>query len=55
MSTKYRDDASAEAKLINKVANGGGGVWGGMPEPAASPRVSHDDIQTLVKFVLALR
>lgn len=55
VSARYRDDASAEARLINKVANGGGGVWGEMPEPAASPRVSHDDIQALVKFVLALR
>lgn len=34
---------------------GGVGVWGAMPEPPASPRVSHDDIQALVKFVLALR
>lgn len=55
VSIMYRGDASAEARLINKVANGGGGVWGAMPEPPASPRVSHDDIQTLVKFVLALR
>ncbi|MGO8754457.1 MAG: c-type cytochrome [Gallionellaceae bacterium] len=28
VATKYRDDPGAEARLVDKVSNGGKGVWG---------------------------
>jgi cytochrome c len=55
VAKKYKDDAGAEAKLIDKVSKGGGGVWGKVPMPAidASGK-KHDDIKQLVQFILAL-
>ena len=55
VAAKYRGDKSAEAKLIAKVKNGGSGVWGSIPMPSNSPRVSDADIKTLVKFALSLK
>ncbi len=55
VAAKYRGDAGAEAKLIAKVAKGGGGVWGSAPMPANSPRVSDADIKALVRFALSLK
>jgi cytochrome c len=52
IATKYKGDASAEAKLIAKVKAGGGGVWGKMPMPPNSPQVKDDDIKTIVKWIL---
>lgn len=54
VAIRYKGDASAEAKLVNKVANGGSGAWGDMPEIPNSRKVSNQDIKTLVKFVLGL-
>jgi cytochrome c len=54
IAKKYKGDKGAEAKLITKVAKGGGGVWGAMPMPPNAPRVSDADIKTLVKFILKL-
>jgi len=54
VSKKYKGDAGAEAKLVAKVSKGGTGVWGFMPMPANSPRVSDADIKELVGFVLGL-
>lgn len=53
VAAKYKGQADAEAKLVDKVKKGGSGVWGPMPMPANSPRVSDADIKTLVKWVLA--
>lgn len=55
IAAKYRGDANSEAKLITKVAKGGGGVWGSAPMPANAPRVSDADIKSLVRFVLSLK
>ncbi|HEX5337525.1 MAG TPA: c-type cytochrome [Gallionella sp.] len=55
VAAKYRGDAGAEAKLITKVAKGGGGAWGSVPMPPNSPRVSDADIKALVKFTLSLK
>lgn len=55
VAAKYRGDASAEAKLIDKVANGGGGVWGSVPMPAQKGMATYEDIKSLVKFVLSLK
>ena len=55
VAAKYRGDAGAEARLITKVAKGGGGAWGAVAMPPNSPRVSDADIKTLVRFVLSLK
>jgi len=54
VAKKYKGDASAEAKLIEKVKVGGSGVWGKMPMPANSPQVKDEDIKTIVKWILTL-
>ena len=51
---KYKGDAGAKAKLIAKVKSGGKGVWGPAPMPPYSPRVSDENIDKLVTFVLSL-
>jgi cytochrome c len=53
VAKKYKGDNSAEAKLVKKVKEGGSGVWGQIPMPANSPKVSDADIKTLVEWVLA--
>ncbi len=54
VAAKYKGDKSAEAMLVKKVKEGGSGVWGPMPMPANSPRVSDADITAVVKWILAL-
>ena len=55
---KYKGDAGAKAALIAKVKKGGKGNWtkvtGGAPMPPYSPRVSDENIEKLVTFVLSL-
>ena len=51
---KYKGDAGAKAMLIGKVKSGGKGVWGPAPMPPYSPRVSDENIEKLVTFVLSL-
>jgi len=55
VAAKYRGQKGAEAKLIEKVAKGGSGVWGQVPMPPNSPQVSDGDIKTLVRFILNLK
>jgi cytochrome c len=52
VAKKYKGDKGAEAKLIKKVMNGGGGVWGTIPMPP-NP-VSEAEAKTLVEWVLSL-
>ena len=58
VAARYRGDAGARARLIEKVSKGGGGNWtavtGGIPMPANAPRVPAEDIEKLVDFVLSL-
>lgn len=54
VSAKYKGNADMKAKLIAKVKAGGKGVWGEVPMPPYSPRVSDADIETLVTFVLSI-
>lgn len=54
VAAKYRGDAGAEARLMDKIAKGGSGVWGAVPMPA-SPQVSEADRRTLARFVLSLK
>lgn len=59
VAIRYRDDPSAEARLIAKVTEGGKGNWtevtGGVAMPPYGTRVAPGDIATLVKFVLSLK
>lgn len=54
VAAKYRGDATAEAKLVDKVGKGGVGVWGTIPMPP-NTLVSEADRKTLVKFILTLK
>jgi cytochrome c len=54
VAAKYKDDAGAEARLIEKVLNGGTGVWGQIPMPA-NKQVSEAEAKTLVDWILSLK
>lgn len=54
IAAKYRNDKSAEAKLIQKVKAGGSGVWGPAPMPP-NAHVKEADIKALVQWILALK
>jgi cytochrome c len=41
-------------KLASKIIKGGTGTWGVIPMPA-NPKVSQEDAETLVKWVLSLK
>jgi len=53
VAAKYAGDASAPAKLEQKVKNGGTGVWGAIPMPPNN--VPDADLKTLVEWILALK
>jgi cytochrome c len=53
VAKKYKGVKDAEEKLIKKVKAGGAGVYGPIPMPPNSPKVSDADIKTLVEWVLA--
>ena len=54
VAAKYKGDASAPAKLADKVKKGGVGVWGQIPMPP-NAQVSDADIQQLVDWILTLK
>jgi cytochrome c5 len=54
VATKYRGDAGAPAKLVQKVKAGGAGVWGQIPMPP-NPKVPDDEIKALVSWILSLK
>jgi cytochrome c len=54
VAAKYKNDKTAEAKLIEKVKKGGSGVWGQVPMPP-NTHVKDEDIKTLVQWVLSLK
>jgi cytochrome c len=58
VAVKYKGDDGAKALLIDKVKKGGKGNWtevtGGAPMPPYSPRVSDENIEKLVDFILTL-
>ncbi len=57
VSNRYKKDPDAKARLITKVKAGGKGNWtdvtGGIAMPPYSPRVSDENIEKLVTFVLS--
>lgn len=54
VAAKYRGDAGAEARLMEKIAKGGSGVWGSIAMPP-NPKLSEADRRALAKFVLSLK
>jgi len=54
VAAKYKGDASAAAKLTDKVKKGGVGVWGQIPMPP-NAQVSDADIKNLVEWILTLK
>ena len=58
VATRYANNADARAQLIEKVSKGGKGNWtdivGTAAMPPYYPRVSKENIEKLVDFVLSL-
>lgn len=52
IAKKYKGNKDAEAMMIKKVINGGGGVWGTIPMPP-NP-VKEDEAKVLVEWILSL-
>ncbi len=55
VAKKYAGQKDAEAKLVKKVLEGGGGVWGAVPMPANKGQVTEAEAHQLVKWVLSLK
>ena len=59
VAERYKDDARARKALFDVVKKGGKGNWteltGDSPMPAHSARLSAEEIQRLVDWVLSLR
>lgn len=54
VAAKYRNDKTAEAKLVERIKKGGSGVWGQVPMPP-NANVSDADVRALVKWILATK
>lgn len=54
IAAKYKANSNARSLLITKVKEGGRGSWGAVPMPPYSPRVSDENIEKLVDFILTL-
>lgn len=55
IASKYRGDASAQAKLEAKVRKGGAGNWGSLPMAPTPASVSDADIKAMVSWILAIQ
>jgi cytochrome c551/c552/cytochrome c553 len=53
VAAKYKGKPGIEAKLVDKVHQGGGGVWGSIPMPP-NPDLAPADALVLVQWVLGL-
>ena len=53
VAAKYKGQPGLEAKLMDKVRQGGGGVWGSIPMPP-NPDLAASDAHALVQWVLGL-
>ncbi len=52
VAAKYRGDKTASARLVAKVMEGGGGVWGVVKMPS-NPQVSEAEAKKLVAWILS--
>ena len=53
VATKYKGQKEAHDKLVSKVKAGGSGVWGPMPMPPNAGKLSDDEFNAVVDWVLA--
>jgi cytochrome c len=51
VATRYKGEAGAEAKLIEKLKRGGSGAWGQVPMPP-NPDLSEQDARALIRWVI---
>lgn len=54
VGNKYGGQDTAFAYLVDKVRNGGSGVWGTTPMPA-NTAVPKEDIEKIVRYILLLK
>ncbi len=54
VAAKYKGQKGAEDTLVKKVKAGGSGVWGPMPMPANTGKLSDDEFKVVVGWVLSL-
>lgn len=54
VAKRYRDKPEAEEQLVQKVYEGGGGVWGN-DTMSSNKRAGMDSIRILVRWILTLR
>jgi cytochrome c len=52
VAAKYRGDKTAPARLVTKIMEGGGGVWGVIKMPS-NPQISEAEARKLVAWVLS--
>ena len=52
IASKYQSDPGAELKMMQKIKQGGSGVWGMLPMPS-HPNMSDADIKTVAQWILA--
>lgn len=52
VAAKYKGQADAESRLLEKLRKGGSGVWGPVPMPP-NPDLSQNDARILVEWVLS--
>jgi cytochrome c len=53
VAAKYK--AADVSKLVDKVLNGGSGVWGTVPMTPNKATVSKDEAEKLVKWILSVK
>ena len=54
VAAKYKGQSDAQEMLVKKVKAGGSGVWGPMPMPANTGKLSDDEFKAVVGWVLSL-
>ncbi len=55
VAKKYKGQANASAKLLEKVRKGGSGVWGPIPMPPNDAvKISDADLKTTIDWILKL-
>jgi cytochrome c len=52
VANKYKADPKAESYLVQKISQGGVGVWGSIPMPLMN--VTNEEATTLAKWILSL-
>ena len=52
VASRYRGQADAEARLLEKLRTGGSGTWGAVPMPA-NPALAEADARAIIQWILA--